>query len=61
MGPVPFILVVNKEDLKDQWEIDPAVLDDVRAQGGTVVITSAKTNARVEEAFKTLAEMMVAT
>ena len=54
MGPIPFILIINKLDLKDQWEIDAATLADMNQQGIDVVLTSAKTGTKVDEAFQTL-------
>ena len=56
IGRVPFILVLNKADLIDQWEIDEHALDD---RNWTIVRTSAKTGAGVEEAFLALARAMV--
>jgi small GTP-binding protein len=61
LGRVPFILVVNKADLRDQWEIDAAALDERRRAGWRVLETSAKTGEMVEGAFSSLAsDMMVA-
>ena len=56
IGAVPFILVLNKADLVDQWEIDEHALDDRK---WTIVRTSAKTGDGVEEAFVALARAMV--
>jgi small GTP-binding protein len=55
IGAVPFVAVVNKNDLDDEWEVDPAVLDGLEDEGWTVVSTSAKTGEGVEEAFRRLA------
>lgn len=60
LGRVPFILVVNKADLRSQWEIDAAALDDRRRAGWHVLETSAKTGEMVEGAFTSLARDMVA-
>jgi small GTP-binding protein len=57
IGLVPFILVVNKADLSDAWEVDPAALEKA---GFPVVRTSAKTGAGVEETFASLARAMAA-
>lgn len=53
---VPFILVINKSDLQDQWEIDQALLDVLIERGWRVLKTSAKTGSDVEDAFVTLAQ-----
>lgn len=60
LGRVPFILAVNKADLRSQWEIDEDAIEDRRRAGWRVVETSAKTGEMVEEAFSTLAGDMVA-
>ncbi len=59
LGQVPFLLLLNKNDLADEWEVDHRVVDDLRARGWTVLITSAKTGTRVDEAFHTLAQRLV--
>jgi len=56
IGRMPFIVVLNKADLIDQWEIDEHALDDRK---WTIIRTSAKTGAGVEEAFLALARAMV--
>jgi small GTP-binding protein len=59
VGAVPFVLIVNKADLIDRWEIDEASLDDLKQRGWTVVHASAKTGDGVDSAFETLARGMV--
>ncbi|MFH2093014.1 MAG: Rab family GTPase [Pseudomonadota bacterium] len=59
IGKVPFVLLINKEDLKDQWEIDDTTIEAIKKQGGTILLTSAKTGNRVEYAFKLLTQKMV--
>jgi small GTP-binding protein len=59
IGKVPFILVVNKLDLKDQWEIDPLILEDLRQKGAIVIQTSAKTGDDVKEMFQLLTKKMM--
>lgn len=54
VGRVPFLVLINKADLIDQWSVDAAVLDRLRGQGIIVVDTSAKTGQGVEAAFQTL-------
>lgn len=60
LGPVPFILAVNKADLANEWEIEQAAIDELAARGWHVLKTSAKTGAMVEGAFSTLARAMLA-
>lgn len=55
LGKVPFILLINKSDIKDEWEIEEAEIESVIQKGWTVIQTSAKTGQGVEESFQTLA------
>lgn len=59
LGPVPSILLLNKVDLEADWELDDGTEEDLAEQGWTVMRTSAKTGAGVEEAFGALAGMMM--
>lgn len=59
LGPVPFILAVNKADLRSQWEIDDAAIEERVRAGWRVVQTSAKTGDEVDGAFSTLARGML--
>lgn len=59
VGPVPFLLVVNKADLSSQWEISEQDLSQLAKRGWRIVLTSAKTGAEVEQAFSTLAHAML--
>jgi small GTP-binding protein len=60
IGPVPFLVLLNKADMQESWDIRPELLETVESAGWTVVRTSAKTGAGVDEAFRTLAERMLA-
>ena len=59
VGPVPFILLLNKLDLAAQWEIDEPAFFKLVEDGWRVVRTSAKTGEGVEEAFELLARAML--
>jgi small GTP-binding protein len=59
VGDVPLVLVLNKSDLTDEWEIEESMLDDARARGWVVMNTSAKTGSGVEEAFQVLARKIL--
>ncbi len=58
IGPVPFVLALNKADLGPQWEIAEARLESLAAQGWKAFKTSAKEGLGVEEAFAELARRM---
>jgi small GTP-binding protein len=54
-GKVPAILVFNKSDLVDTWEIDSARESELAAAGWNICRASAKTGDSVEEIFSQLA------
>jgi hypothetical protein len=58
-GKVPFILLLNKADLTDEWEVSEATLESLKGQGWTIIRTSAKSGEGVEEAFTTLSRQMI--
>ncbi len=60
IGTVPFLLLVNKADLAESWDIEEQRLAELTRRGWTVLRTSAKTGADVETAFAKLAEAMLA-
>jgi len=55
LGNIPFLLLLNKADLEDQWELDPQKLRELESSGWSILKTSAKSGRGVEEAFRTLA------
>ncbi len=57
-GVLPHVLLLNKYDLVDDWEVSETELDALRAQGMLVLCTSAMTGKCVENAFARLAEAM---
>ncbi len=59
IGKVPFILVLNKADLVEDWEIDQTTITELTDQGLVIIKGSAKTGEGVEELFLSLAEKMV--
>ena len=59
IGNLPFIFVVNKIDLLDDWEIEQRELAEFSGQGWSVLQSSAKTGANVEESFALLAEKIL--
>ena len=55
-GKLPSLLLLNKFDLADQWEIDSAQMSKLAAAGWNAINTSAKTGDGVEGAFLRLAQ-----
>ena len=54
LGSVPFVLIVNKADQLQEWEIDEATLAQLRRKGWLVFTGSAKTGDGVPELFMRL-------
>ena len=54
VGAIPFILLVNKSDLRNDWEIDRNHLQQLKDSGWTIVEVSALENDNVEYAFNLL-------
>jgi len=51
---VPFILLLNKSDLVEQWRIEKSNLEMLANKGWPVLVVSAKENEGVDEAFLSL-------
>ena len=58
VGRVPFMLLLNKADLNADWQVNERALWKLAEQGWTVLKTSAKTGAGVDDAFAKLAREM---
>jgi GTPase SAR1 family protein len=56
---VPFVLLLNKSDLAEQWRFEDRFLDVLRGRGWPVLKSSAKENTGVEEAFLSLSQKML--
>ena len=54
IGARPFLVLVNKADLRETWEIPDSTWAELAEAGWTVLETSAKSGQYVEEAFLTL-------
>ena len=55
-GPLPFVLLLNKNDLREDWAIRDDEIEGLRRDGWWVRSTSARTGEGVEDAFGALAE-----
>jgi small GTP-binding protein len=55
-GPLPFVLLLNKNDLREQWAIRDDDVEDLQRSGWWVQSTSARTGEGVENAFTALAD-----
>jgi small GTP-binding protein len=54
-GALPFALLLNKADLKEDWTIDDAEVARLQQDGWWVRLSSARSGEGVEDAFKDLA------
>ncbi|ULA59594.1 MAG: GTP-binding protein [Nitrospira sp.] len=61
LGPVPFVVLINKHDRRAEWDMTDQDLAQLAQRGWSFVMSSAKTGQGVEEAFTTLARAMLAT
>lgn len=59
MGPVPFVSIINKADVRSEWEIDERAIAQLQARGWTVFLGSAKLGQGVDELFLNLATQIV--
>jgi hypothetical protein len=57
---LPFVFVLNKIDLVEDWRLQEADLGPFRARGFPIFRCSARTGAGVEEAFLDLAKSLIA-
>ncbi len=57
-GELPHVLLLNKNDLKDDWQIEASAVDALRGDGSAVFCSSAKTGECVDRAFRVLAEQL---
>lgn len=59
IGPVPFVVALNKADLRDQWEADSTLTQQLSTADSAVFLTSARTGEQVEDMFRVLANKML--
>jgi small GTP-binding protein len=59
IGKAPFVLVLNKADLTNEWELGNDIIEALSKQGWTCLKASAKTGVGVEEAFLSLVGKMM--
>ena len=58
-GPLPFALLINKNDLREQWALTDDDLEKLRSDGWWVRSSSARTGEGVDDAFADLAARVV--
>src|SRR6516165_10551603 len=59
VGVIPFVFVINKCDLSQDWEVDSALEAQLAEKNWSLLRSSAKTGEGVEEAFTLLARKML--
>ena len=60
VGPgTPHLFLMNKSDLRSEWQVSDAVLGALKARGCEILEVSAKTGDNVEKAFELLARSML--
>lgn len=56
---IPFLILVNKVDLEDEWAFTPEHEEIIKSINGDFIYTSAKTGQGVEDAFLHLTKVML--
>lgn len=59
LGPVPFVFVLNKADLIDDWKVGADITEKFRQWGWDVRISSAKTGQGVDDIFFDLSRRLI--
>lgn len=59
MGKKPFVLVLNKSDIKSEWKINDAIYNQLSTVAISTIETSAKSDTGVDEVFQTIANTLV--
>lgn len=59
IGKIPCVLVLNKSDLLEDWEIDGNTVEELVNKGLSVIKGSAKTGEGVEELFLSLTQKIM--
>ena len=55
VGHIPFVMLINKSDLKENWLMHQERLNQLKASGWEIIEVSALDSSNVEYAFQTLA------
>jgi small GTP-binding protein len=58
VGRIPFLALLNKADLVEDWALPPQRIETLQAAGWSFRRTSAKTGDSVEASFQDLAELL---
>jgi small GTP-binding protein len=58
VGRIPFLALLNKADLVEDWALPPARIETLQGAGWTFRRTSAKTGDSVEASFQDLAALL---
>lgn len=59
LGAKPFVLVLNKSDLVDEWKVNDEIFAELSASAIQTLETSAKTDTGVDELFHTIGASFV--
>ena len=59
LGSVPYVLVINKHDLRESWQVDSEMYEDLAHDACLVLHSSAKTGEGVELAFIELTKQIL--
>lgn len=57
----PFLTLINKADIAAEWELRDEEIENLKKMGWDVILTSAKDDLHVEEAFQLIGKRMLKT
>ena len=59
IGRVPYVLLINKFDIKEKWGLSVKDILQLQEQGIPIIHTSAKASLHIEDAFVELGRLML--
>jgi len=58
LGQRPFLLVLNKSDIKPEWKMNDAIYEELNTAAIATIETSAKKDTGVNEVYQTIADTL---
>lgn len=59
VGSIPYVIAINKADVRDEWELESGMLEELRRFRPPVFETSAKSGECVEAMFRELSARVI--
>jgi len=58
-GEIPYVILINKADLVEEWEVTQEEIAELKDKGHKIFITSAKSGDNIENAFEALSQLII--